>query len=371
MKTLWALAPSLSFVFQNAFAIPADSLHQSCSGSLTIIGVSNPKYSPEVLRGRYFKPEEATFEAKALLEPAPGCSDMAKKYGASFPEEELVLRVNLDPADLPAPSDDGVEATAQTFLQTQGRFKLTQQFGWRLNDELPLFPLAHSEWLNITGTVTGPVAADLTWQGAVDTAAVYGIVAYDDKSSQEKLEVARTLVALLRGGMKIPAHWFEALLSPRHFETVKDQVVLTDLLVEVLAHEAQLQYLTPFFFDFNVGGSTGQPIGEALATLSASPDVMSSAEKVSLVARFPTLVLREFQIQPGELSAAYAQAASRLTAASATGQMTAYDKEIVRLIKKSIAPVVQGEMFGLFSILRKPGIITPGLVQAVEAITGL
>jgi hypothetical protein len=300
--------------------VPTQSLQNECSITGVISDTSGVRFSPYKSNAGTRAPDipaSVNFEAKLNVETrSTGCADFQKKYllgnTLDYPPVSLGksvglgLGLNQSVAEQIAQSAEGKTVT----------LVLSQYFSYQLKENLPFFPLFHSESWSLSGLVNlDVVGAALDFHvdrsGYVDTKKVYNVPAPSDLDDAAKLTALKIVVAISKQqalGRSYPANVFENLwlfeLKPKSPAAKQE---FAEGIFEFLNFKASEKYPNSSYFRFEVGGAGGAEFGDALAVLSKEKDVLTPAIKQKLVLNFPHLLKlgygpkQGFEIDPLDL----------------------------------------------------------------------
>lgn len=140
------------------------------------------------------------------------------------------------------------------------------------------------------GTSAGSFA--LTYE--VDAYKTYGVKPIALLDEQETVKLARpwrksSSVPMATCTTTIP-QTFASLFAALNTGSRYAANGVMNVLLGLFEQEASLQYPDSFFFEFNVGGSSGSVYASAVNSLSYA-GVLSNAEKSDLLAQYPALLL--------------------------------------------------------------------------------
>jgi hypothetical protein len=289
MKTQLILISMLALGYQKLQATTVQDLAVNCTMQAKVTDVYNVKYkagAPPHYRFPGIDPSVGFQASLEVLSQDEGCAVLNKKY-------------NIFIGSLSASGGyaAGQEADVAKALQLKNQvvtLNLKQYIGYKINEQyLPLFPLVHSETLNLNFTSDGisgsvPLPFNLNW--------VYNMKAVENMSDIEKLSLAEKVSTFVFGKGKNSGVYseYETLflqLEPQQQILKKSYA----LLIWKMLNEYKLS--TPYskqVLDFHVGGDGsfyGEPLAVKLNHISHLTGTFSDDEIVDLITEFPTWIL--------------------------------------------------------------------------------
>jgi len=301
----FAMLTGLSALAKGGVPVAALTVH--CSGTGIVSATANPSFKPALIHHPATRvpdlPATIGFDAVVDVQSlSAGCQVLADKYGIDLSGASLNMHAGASEAlsDPPLFSLMLAQLAATDAVGQPVTFTLTQSFPYQIGNQLPLYPVLHSEGLNLSAPLvieTEPAELSLELEKGykVDVQAVYGITPADQLSDNDKLSAALVVESALTG--KIAAgdselgYIFETLLLDDLKPTAKSALpAYKDGLVDFLDQIAALPYQSSFF-SFPVGGAGGAAIANALAQLSNVPGVLADGEGPTLLVKYPELAL--------------------------------------------------------------------------------